>query len=156
LRDEFQETVNLGVLDATRIVYLEIVESRRSMRFVAERGHREHVQSTALGKAICTELEDSEILTILESEGMPALTDKTITDPELFVKTVDGIRHDGYAIDDGENEPAGRCVAVPIAGVSPRAAISLSAPAARFSIEDAREAASALARVAAEISAELS
>lgn len=155
LRDQFEETVNLGVLDGTRIVYLEIVESRRSMRFVAQKGDSEHVHSTALGKAISTLLDPQEIHMILEAEGMPALTDRTITEAQAFLVEVDRIRAAGYAIDDGENEPAGRCVAVPLIGVMPRSAISLSAPAARFSADDAREAAILLTSAADSIAQEM-
>ncbi len=50
VRDRFDETVNLAVLDGTRAVYLEIVESRRGMRFAARRGDREPIHSTALGQ----------------------------------------------------------------------------------------------------------
>lgn len=155
LRDRFEETVNLGVLDGTRVVYLEIVESRRSMRFVSQKGDREHLHSTALGKAISIVLTDEEIHSILASEGMPALTDRTITDPDAFVDAIRIARGDGYAIDDGENEPAGRCVAVPIVGSVPKAAISLSAPAARFSDTEAKEAAGVLAETARTIAEEV-
>lgn len=155
LRDQFEETVNLGVLDGTRVVYLEIVESRRGMRFVARKGDREHLHSTALGKAISALLTDPEIRTILAAEGMPALTERTITDPDVFIDAVHAIRDDGYAIDDGENEPAGRCVAVPVLGAAPKAAISLSAPAARLSDSQAKEAVGVLAEVATAIAEEI-
>lgn len=155
LRDRFEETVNLGVLDGTRVVYLEIVESRRSMRFVSRKGDREHLHSTALGKAISILLTDEELRSILDTEGMPALTDRTITDPDAFVDAIGIARSDGYAIDDGENEPAGRCVAVPIDGSVPKAAISLSAPAARFSDAEAKEAAAVLAETARTIAGEV-
>src|SRR5688500_14509329 len=38
LRDRFQETVNLGVLDGGRVTYLQIVESPQAMRFAAREG----------------------------------------------------------------------------------------------------------------------
>ncbi len=155
LRDRFEETVNLGVLDGTRIVYLEIVESRRSMRFVSQKGDRDFLHSTALGKAIAMVLSDDEIRSILRSEGMPARTDRTITDSERFLEAIEAARSDGYAIDDGENELAGRCVAVPIPGSVPKSAISLSAPAARFSDAEAKKAAGALVEVAHSIAEEI-
>jgi IclR family acetate operon transcriptional repressor len=151
LRDRFEETVNLGVLDGTRVVYLEIVESRRSMRFVARQGDHEPLHSTALGKAICQLLDDDEILSILAAEGMPARTERTITDPEEFLESVSQNRQVGYALDDGENEADGRCVAVPINLLSFPAAISLSAPAARFSDREAKGAYDFLAEAARRI-----
>lgn len=148
VRDRFDETVNLGVLDGNRIVYLEIVESRRNMRFVARKGDREPIHSTALGKAVSTLLSDDEIRAIFSAEGMPARTSRTITDPDEFIDMIQRIRQRGYAIDDRENEEDGRCVAVPITGVGSPAAISLSAPAARFSEAEAQAVAQVLAEAA--------
>ena len=148
LRERFGETVNLGVLDKTRIVYLEIVESRRSMRWVVAKGDREHIHSTALGKAVAMTLDDEEILSILDAEGMPARTERTIGDPNAFLRGIAAARDSGYAIDDEENEPGGRCVAVPIRGSDPRAALSVSAPASRMSLTDAEQIARALVQTA--------
>lgn len=155
LRDRFEETVNLGVLDGTRVVYLEIVESRRSMRFVSQKGDRDYLHSTALGKAIATLLSEDEIRSILRTEGMPARTDRTITDPDRFLAAIEAARNEGYAIDDGENELAGRCVAVPVPVSVPKAAISLSAPAARLSDAAAKEVADVLTEVANSIAQEI-
>lgn len=155
LRERFGETVNLGVLDTTRIVYLEIVESRRSMRWVVAKGDREHIHSTALGKAVAMTLSDEEILSILDVEGMPARTECTVGDPDAFLRGIAIAREGGYAIDDGENEPGGRCVAVPIHGSDPRAALSVSAPASRMSLADAEGIARALADTAELIAKEI-
>lgn len=154
LRDRFEETVNLGVLDGSRVVYLEIVESRRSMRFVARKGDHEPIHSTGLGKAISMLLDGEEIRSILSSEGMPARTVRTITDPDEFLATIEESRQVGYAIDDGENEADGRCVAVPIPGLAFPAAVSLSAPAARFSDREAKAAYDELAEAARRIAGE--
>lgn len=151
VRDRFEETVNLGVLDGSRVVYLEIVESRHSMRFVARKGDHEPIHSTGLGKAISMLLGDDEVRAILDAEGMPARTERTITDPDDFIDTIRHIREVGYAIDDGENEAEGRCVAVPIPGLAFRAALSLSAPAARFSDQEAKAAYDVLAEAARRI-----
>jgi IclR family acetate operon transcriptional repressor len=140
LRDRYEETVNLGVLERSRVMYLEIVESRRGMRFAARKGDREALHTSALGKAIAAQVEETRLRAILAAEGMPERTARTITDPDVFVKVVEKVRENGYAIDDRENEEDGRCVAVPVPGVGVPAAISLSAPAARFSEGDAGKA----------------
>ncbi len=154
LRDHFEETVNLGVLDGNRVVYLEIVESNRGMRFAARRGDREPIHSTALGKAIASCLSDEQVRSILGAEGMPQRTARTITDADLFLKVVEEVRHQGFALDDRENEEDGRCVAVPVKGVRVPAAISLSAPAPRFSPEDAERAAGVLQEAAGRLARE--
>lgn len=155
LRDRYEETINLGVLDRTRVLYLEIVESRRGMRFAARRGDREALHSSALGKAIACQLDEARLRATLTAEGMPQRTARTITDPDVFVKVVEKVRRDGYAMDDRENEEDGRCVAVPATGLWDPTAISLSAPAARFSEADAAQAVRPLQQAAAQLSREL-
>jgi DNA-binding IclR family transcriptional regulator len=151
VRDRFDETVNLGCLDGTRVGYLEIVESRRGTRFAARRGDREPIHSTALGKAIASTLDPVHVQSILAAEGMPQRTGRTITDADQFVRVVKAVARDGYAVDDCENEEDGRCVAVPLTGVEVPAAVSLSAPANRLTVEEAVAAAGVLRRAAVEI-----
>ncbi len=38
LRDRFNETINLAELDGPEVVYLEVLESRRSLRMQAKVG----------------------------------------------------------------------------------------------------------------------
>ena len=148
LRDRFEETINLGVLDVNRVVYLEIIESQRSMRLAARKGDRDYLHCTALGKAIATLLPPERVRTILESDGMPAMTDATITNIDAYLQELGAARSRGYALDNGENEGDGRCVAVPLPGAGVPTAISLSAPAARFSLGEVEEVADALKKVA--------
>jgi IclR family acetate operon transcriptional repressor len=155
LRDRFQETVNLGVLDGGRVAYLQIVESPQAMRFAAREGNRDPIHSTSLGKAIASQLSREHVLRILETEGMPKLTMRTITDAEAFLNELDEVRRKGFASDNGENEEGGRCVAVPLALAGIRAAISISAPAFRFSLEQVEVVAAALIRSAQSVAHEL-
>jgi DNA-binding IclR family transcriptional regulator len=143
----------LGVLDGTRILYLEVIESKKAMRFSARRGDRDSLHSSALGKAIAVQLPESEVRRILEVEGMPRLTSHTITDPDAFLRVLDEVRARGFSTDIGESEEEARCVAVPLRLPLPatRAAISVSSPAARFAAEDAASVAAKLKAVAEEI-----
>jgi IclR family transcriptional regulator, acetate operon repressor len=151
LRDRFDETINLGILDGNRVVYVEIVESQRSMRLAARQGDRDHLHCTAVGKAIATLLSLERVRAILEAEGMPARTESTITDLDAYLQELGATRARGYALDDGENEADGRCVAVPLHGVGLPTALSLSAPAARLPLDAAEKVAAALREVAEEL-----
>lgn len=155
LREQFQETVNLGVLDGTRVGYVQILESPRTMRLAARQGDRDPIHSTALGKAIATQLGPGHTLRILEAEGMPRLTVRTITDPDDFLRELDEVRRRGFARDHGENEEGGHCVAVPLPLERIRAAISVSAPAVRLSREHEEPVAAALMRAAQGLAQEL-
>jgi IclR family acetate operon transcriptional repressor len=154
IRDQFDETVNLGMLVGHQIVYLEILESQKAMRLAARRGDTEGIHATALGKAIAATLPDRDVLELLRRTGMPRLTKHTITTPEEFLRELRRVREAGYAIDDCENEEEGRCVAVYVPGLNTPTAISLSGIANRFSIENAHEVANSLRIAAIEISGE--
>lgn len=145
LRDRYRETINLAVLDDNRAVYLEIVESPRTMRLAARPGDRDPLHCTAVGKVIAAMISEGELIAILEREGMPARTHRTITDLPSLLKETAAVTRRGYALDDRENEVDGRCVAVPIEGMGVPAALSLSAPSARFPMSDVSAVAASLA-----------
>jgi IclR family acetate operon transcriptional repressor len=151
LRNKFEETVNLGMLDGNRVTYLDIVESLRSVRLAARPGDRDWVHSTALGKAIASRLPVERVRDILATEGMPRLTAATITDPQAYLAEIDVVRERGWALDNGENEPDGRCVAVPLAASRLPLALSLSAPAGRLPMDREEEIAIVLADVATQL-----
>lgn len=152
LRDDFGETANLGVLDGDRIIYIDIVKSRRSVRLAAARGDRDPLHSTALGKAIAAvHMSEDRVREVLRGSGMPPHGANTITSVDDYLAELATVRARGYAVDDLENNDDGRCVAVPLLGASVPAAISLSAPAARFGGNDVSKAAKALRDVATRI-----
>jgi IclR family transcriptional regulator, acetate operon repressor len=155
LRDRFQETINLGVLEGTSVAYLEVLESPMAMRFAARPGDRDHVHSTSLGKALMAQLSDGEVRRILAAAGMVAVTPRTITDPDEYLRQLTIVRENGFAVDYGENEEHGGCVAVAIEGADIPAAISLSAPTARLSPARIDEVASVLRETAARVAEEL-
>jgi IclR family acetate operon transcriptional repressor len=151
LRDRLGETINLGVLAGNRIVYVEILESNKAVRLAVRRGDRDPIHSTALGKAIASRISADSVVAILSAEGMSKRTSKTITDETRYLRELEKVRSQGFALDLGENEEDGRCVAVPFQNGRLLAAISLSAPAARLKsdlMEDiARELMSAARRI---------
>lgn len=154
LRDDLEETVNLAILDGDSVIYLDIVESRKSVRSAPRRGDREPLHSTALGKAIAAHLPEKQLRAILNRTGMPSRTDNTITDPDDYVTELTKVNRAGYALDDRENEADGRCIAVPILGTRLPAAISLSAPSARMPLQQVKTVAESLRDVVKQITSE--
>jgi IclR family acetate operon transcriptional repressor len=132
VRDELEETVNLGVLEGHKVVYLAVSESTRSVRLAARVGDLESIHSTALGKALAADMPDETVRRILEQQGMPRHTPNTLTSPEDYLEELHRVRRLNYAVDNGENEIDGRCVAVTIRNIPLKAAVSLSAPSSRF------------------------
>ena len=125
------ETANMALLDGDEVVYVAQVPSRHSMRMFTEVGRRVLPHSTGVGKALLAGFPDAEVRALLARTGMPAATEKTITDPDAFIAELEQIRAAGYAVDDNEQEIGVRCLAVPVPDSPTAAAISISGPAGR-------------------------
>ncbi|WP_235022794.1 IclR family transcriptional regulator [Amycolatopsis alkalitolerans] len=151
LRDEFGETANLGLLDGDHIIYIDIVESRRGVRLAATRGDREPVHCTALGKAIAAQLPEDRVRRLLNETGLERRTANTVTTVDDFFDELAKVKRLGYAVDDRENEEDGRCVAAPLLGTHLPAAISVSGPSSRFTLQEVKKVAKTLLDVAAGI-----
>lgn len=154
LRDETGETTNLGVLDGADVRYVEVAESPRTVRMVSVRGSRDPLYCTALGKAIAAQLPASQVVELLEQVDLKPRTGHTVTSADRFLAELDTVRRQGYAVDDGENEEDGRCVAVAILGTRLPAALSVSAPSSRFGMDDVPGVAAQLSEVAARLAGE--
>jgi IclR family transcriptional regulator, acetate operon repressor len=152
LRDRFDETVNLGVLSGDNIVYLDIVESPRTVRLAARIGDRDMVHATALGKAIAAQLPEEEVKALLKRTGLPRRTANTITRAADFMTHLDLVRSHGFGLDDQENDMEGRCVAVAIPGPRVQYAISLSGITTRFPMSKTAEVAREIRQIIAELS----
>jgi IclR family acetate operon transcriptional repressor len=152
LRDRFDETVNLGIMSGDNIVYLDIVESPRTVRLAARIGDRDMIHATALGKAIAAELPEAEVRSLLQRTGLPRRTANTITRPADFMKHLDLVRRHGFALDDQENDVEGRCVALAIPAPRVQFAISVSGITSRFPMSKAVDVAREIRQVVSELS----
>ena len=151
LRDKVGETTNLGILDGTEIVHALVVESNEMMRLAARVGERGSLHATALGKAIAAELPDERVRAILGAQPMVRYTPATITTVDQYLDELIHVRKNGYAVDDCENQPDGRCVAVIIEGVPMPCGISVSAPTRRLPPDKVEAMARQLRRVAMQV-----
>lgn len=157
LRDEFGETVNLGKMDADRVVYLEVVPSEHALRLCERPGGWEYVHSSALGKAMLAFSPPELAKSLVFGRSLPALTPNTIIDPEEFLKELVRVRKRGCAFDDEETTLLGSCVGAPILdgrGVA-IAALSVSGPRLRFNPHRDKKLTARLLESASAIAAQL-
>lgn len=128
------ETVNLSVLDGDEVVYIEKAEGSAFLRMLSRIGHRAPVHCTGVGKVLLSELALDEVRDILRRTGMPALTPGTIVAFDDFLKELEFVRANGYALDKEECEAGASCVAVPIRNHVGKivAGVSISGPSVRF------------------------
>jgi DNA-binding IclR family transcriptional regulator len=157
LQERFGETVFFCILDEGQVFYVDKVESQRSVRTACTVGSRAPAYCTAVGKAMLSELPDTEVAAIVRKSGMKAITANTITTLARLKNELRAVRSRGYAIDDEEKEEGLRCVGAIVHAHSRKlsAAISISGPAFRMTKERIPEVAQALMQAAGALSTEL-
>lgn len=157
LAESFRETVNLGVLDGTRVLYAETVPSPEPLRFETSLGGYFAPHCTGLGKAICAHVPPAELAKILPRGRLPRFTPKTITNRRTLLRQLKEAQTRGYVLDDEERHHGIRSLGAPIWDRHGKVvgAVSLAAPTVRMPDARVMEVAPAVLKTAAEISAEL-
>jgi IclR family acetate operon transcriptional repressor len=133
LRDQTRETANLAVVDEGAMVVLTRVESREIMRSVTKVGGRVPMVASGLGKALLATYSEQDVFAIIQRDGMPRLTSKSIVRAGELCKSLHDIRRQGYSVDDEEALIGLRCVSAVVYDdcSEPLAAISVSGKASR-------------------------
>ncbi len=155
LVDELGESANVAVLDGDMVMYIGQVPSKHSMRMFTEVGRRVYPHCTGVGKALLSQLDDDAVRALLDRTGMPGQTPRSITDPDALLVELAGIRREGHAVDEGEQEVGVRCVAVPVPGQRSGVAVSVSGPAPRMTPELVERAIPLLRLASAEVASQL-
>ena len=131
------ETVQVGVLDERHVVFVERIESPRTLRLFNEVGRRNWAHASATGKVLLAFLPPAELDRLLEGWELAALTPHTITDRARLVEELAVVRDRGYAQNVHESSIGIASVGAPIRddrGVVV-AAISSAGPALRLANE---------------------
>jgi len=138
LTKELDESASVGILDQDSIVYIERVEVRRIYSSRIVNGTRLPAAYSSLGRVLLAGLSDEALARWIETHGLRAMTDKAITDPGRFVREIDKVRNQGYAIIDEELEIGIRSIAVPIMNDKGRvfAALNSSTSTARHEVDE--------------------
>ena len=148
LRNAFDETVQMGVLNGPDVVYVAKASSSHPLQMVSHVGSRLPAYATGLGKALLAGLAPSAVQALLPA-SLPQYTRATLTTRAALQDDLAHVRARGYARDAGEYSGDVRCVAAPVVEHTGAvvAAVSVTMASERFSPE--REAAIAPALVEA-------
>jgi DNA-binding IclR family transcriptional regulator len=157
LSKETTETVNLAVLDGHEVLYLEVLESSHSFRMASLPGMHRPPNCTALGKVLLAFLPSEQREEILPMLTFERATPRTIANVARFRKELVRVVQQGYAMDDQETDMGARCVAAPLFDESGKvvAAISVSGPITRMTLDRIQAFAGATQKAARTISARL-
>lgn len=141
LADETGELANLLIEQNGTGIYLYQSKGENAVELDTYEGKRVGLHCTGLGKAILAFRPREEVEEILDTHGMPRITDQTITDREEFFDELEVIRERKYATDREERLMGLCCVAAPITNDQDRSigAISVACPLHRVGDQRFRE-----------------
>jgi IclR family acetate operon transcriptional repressor len=128
------ETVNLVVLEADRVVYIDQVEGSRSVRMFTTVGTSVLAHTTGSGKAIMAFGPPEAPAALYGDRELERLTQRTLVTRDALEDDFKRIRRRGYALDNEEHEEGVGCIAAAVFDHTgrPCAAISVSGPTARI------------------------
>jgi DNA-binding IclR family transcriptional regulator len=152
-----QETIHLAVLSDTEIVYVDKVDSPRTLGVMSKIGQRAPVYCTALGKVLLAFQPENEQSRIIRKMRLTPLTPRTITSKEKLVEELKAIRKQGYSLDHREIEGEVECIGAPIRDHLGNviAALSISGPQKKIGTPQERQFVSSVVKATALISSKL-
>jgi DNA-binding IclR family transcriptional regulator len=133
------ETCNLGVMDGNAVVYIDRVESQWPFGLKFEPGSRVPLHCTAMGKLFLSEMPAAKRRELLQVSSLHRYTENTICEAAALDREAAEIKTRGYSVDDQEFLAGVVCLAVPVRDTEGAlcAALAISAPAARLSVDKA-------------------
>jgi len=107
-------TTRLVIPDGPFAIVTARVDAPGTVRFASYLGQREYPHCTSAGKALLTALPPERARALAMEAGMPARTERTITDPAALLRDLELSAVRGYAIDDEEDADGVFCVGAPV------------------------------------------
>lgn len=157
LVDYSGETAVLALLNDTKMVMVDKREPISHLRASPFIGTRFPATATSNGKALLAWLPEERVSEILQIEGLPSSTKRSITKPGPYRADLAVVRERGYATDREEFQEGVSGVSAPI--FTPKgqviATVSLVGPAFRMTEESIRDYGEKCVEVAAQISTKL-
>jgi DNA-binding IclR family transcriptional regulator len=129
------ESANLAVCDGDSVVYVDQVQSNKSMlKIFTQLGMRASLYSTGVGKMFLSQWSWTELDSYLKRTELISYTKHTLINRSKIVKELDWISAQGYSVDNEETEEGVRCVAALVFNHKklPVAAVSISGATMRI------------------------
>lgn len=139
LADETGETVHLGMLIDSEIIYVHKVDSRHMLGMYSRVGRRAPLHCTAIGKVLLAWESADRQARALAGCDFKRYREKTITDRAAFQAELERTREQGFGQDREEFDEHIRCVGVPIFDRHNQAVAGLSVSFPTFRFDVARE-----------------
>jgi IclR family KDG regulon transcriptional repressor len=131
------ESAYISILREDEIVYLDLMESRHTIKLISRVGRRLPSHCTAAGKIQLAYQSEDDLERLFKDRPIVHYTDNTVADFDALLEELTLCADRGYAIDNQEYEDEVRCVAAPVRDYTRRvvAGISIAGPVFRMSDE---------------------
>ena len=157
LSDATGETVHLGMLIDSEIIYVHKLDSRHMLGMYSRVGRRAPLHCTAIGKVLMAWEDPERRDRVLDGAVFTRYRDKTIVDRAAFLAELETVKAQGFGEDREEFDEHIRCLGIPIFDrlTQPVAGLSISFPTFRYDEAKAPEVVAMLRDASREISANL-
>jgi len=137
LAEDVNETIHLCIQDKEEVLYVDKIESSRTIRMYSRVGNRAPMYCTGVGKVLLSGLDKNRFDKVADNINFVVMTPTTITNKEQLCQEMELIRSRGYALDDIEHEEGIRCIAAPIFDSEGKviASFSIAGPSNRITME---------------------
>jgi len=137
LAETYNEATQAAVLDGADIMSIAHIPSTHSLTIGIRVGKRWPAYCTAVGKSMLADMDENVLRKFVSNINFERRTSYTITSARSFIKHIHQVREQGYSLNDQESEMGMRGIAVPVKNSQSRtiAAISISGPATRLTLE---------------------
>jgi len=135
LRDDCRESVSLGIIDGTEVVFIDKFDALMDIAFVGSVvGSRSPAYCTAVGKVLLAYHDGDYVRKLFNNIEMKKIAANTITNINNLLVELDIVRLQGYAISSEEIEDDLKCIAAPIwqSGDFPISALGVGGPINRI------------------------
>lgn len=112
LRDKSGETAVLGKVQGPSVLYLDIVESVKPIRYSPAAGELRPLHANSIGKAIFNELTPQEQQSLGSQLEFTYYNDKTVSNLSALLAQMEAVKARGWAVNLGETAPELSAVAV--------------------------------------------
>ncbi|MDO8278704.1 MAG: IclR family transcriptional regulator [Burkholderiaceae bacterium] len=129
---ECGETITVGKQQGDAVLYLYALEGPRAIRYGAKAGQYRAMHSTALGKALLSQLDPAALRAWVEARDFERITRKTITSRSRLLQEIEEGRERGYFTATEEQAEDLSAIAVPLDHPAETLALSLTGPTQRM------------------------
>lgn len=133
LHQQYDETVNLGMLEGIYVRYVHVVETTQPLRWIVKPGARDLFHTTALGRAIVAWLPDEQRARLIKrlSAALPPRGRRSVL--QQLDNQLSATLARGCALEEEETVAGVACIAISLQPMGePLAGISVSVPVNRF------------------------